>query len=140
MTREAIVRLFAERQQKFTDRDAAGVAAFHAADGVIDSPMAGVVHGREAITRVYDTWLKGFPDLVVSQRDLLIDGDRVIQVMQLEGTDTGGFMGLPATNKPFRMTVVFRCEMKDGAIAQCRTVYDYTGLLIQIGLVKAKPA
>jgi hypothetical protein len=34
---------------------------------------------------------------------------------------------------------VFVYELKDGKIVHERRVYDFTGLLIQTGLLKAKP-
>jgi hypothetical protein len=36
--------------------------------------------------------------------------------------------------------VVFLYEFKDGKIVRDRRVYDFTGLLIQVGTLKAKPA
>lgn len=49
------------------------------------------------------------------------------------------FMGMPATNKAFRLPVVFLYELNDRKIAHERRIYDFTGLLVQIGLLKAKP-
>ena len=57
---------------------------------------------REAIGKVYETWMTAFPDLVGSQEGLVIDGDRVAQLTTLVGTDAGGFMGLAPSNKKFR--------------------------------------
>jgi predicted ester cyclase len=71
---------------------------------------------------------------------LLIDGDSVAQVLSIEGTDDGQFLGLPPTGKPFRVPAVFLYSLRDGQIARERRIYDFTGLLIQVGLLKAKPA
>jgi hypothetical protein len=35
--------------------------------------------------------------------------------------------------------VVFMYELKDRKIVRERRIYDFTGLLVQIGLLKAKP-
>jgi len=35
---------------------------------------------------------------------------------------------------------VFLYDLRDGRIAHERRIYDFTGLLIQAGLLKAKPA
>ena len=44
---------------------------------------------------------------------------------------------------PTRRKITFRCGLfhtvRDGAISRERRVYDFTGLLIQVGLLKAKP-
>jgi steroid delta-isomerase-like uncharacterized protein len=138
MTRDEIVAMFEQRQEAFRRRDAIAIAAFHASDGTLESPMAGRVTGRLAIAQVYEAWFQGFPDLEVSSWDLLVDGDRAIQFLTLEGTDSGGFMGLPPTGKAFHLTVVVICKVKDDLIVSCRTIYDFTGLLVQIGVLKAK--
>jgi predicted ester cyclase len=70
---------------------------------------------------------------------LLIDGDSVAQLVTVTGTDNGGFMGMA----PTRRKITFRCGLfhlvHDGRITRERRVYDFTGLLIQVGLLKAKP-
>lgn len=139
MTREAIVALFDRRQEAINQHDVTALAALHSEACVIESPMSGTVHGREAIGKVYETWMTAFPDLVGSQEDLVIDGDRVAQLTTLVGTDTGGFMGLAPSNKKFRIPLVVVCTVADGQIVQERRVYDFTGMLVQIGVLKARP-
>jgi len=141
MNREEIVSLVARCQEAFDRHDADLIAAEHSEGCVMDSPTAGGrVVGRAPIAKVYDLWFQGFPDLVVTQEDLLIDGERFSQSYTLTGTDTGGFLGLPATGKPFRVPMVWLCEVGSGKIVRSRPIYDFSSVLIQIGLLKAKPA
>jgi predicted ester cyclase len=49
-------------------------------------------------------------------------------------------MGLPPTGKKFTMPMVFLFTIRDGRIQHERRVYDFTGLMIQLGVLKAKPA
>jgi steroid delta-isomerase-like uncharacterized protein len=141
MTREEVVKLFNRRHDAFKRRDAEALAADHAKDGVLESPMAGgTVNGREAIARIYRGLFAGFPDLAIDWSDLVIDGDRVVEMGTMSGTDTGGFMGLPPTGKSFGFPIALILTLEDGRIAHERRVYDFTGMLVQIGLLKAKPA
>jgi steroid delta-isomerase-like uncharacterized protein len=141
MTREEIVRVFDRRHDAFARHDAEALAADHAKDGVLESPMAGgTVSGREAIAKIYRGLFVGFPDVAIDWTDLLIDGDRVVEMGTMSGTDTGGFMGLPPTGKHFCFPIALICTYKDGLIAHERRVYDFTGMLVQIGLLKTKPA
>ena len=141
MTRDAIVALFASRQDALARRDVSFIAGQHAPDCEHVSPLAGgTVKGREAIGQLYDQWFKGFPDFVLTSEELLIDGDRVVQVTTQSGTDTGGFMQLPPTGKPFRVPVVWLFRVKDNQFVYSRPIFDFTGTLIQIGVLKAKPA
>ena len=141
MTRDEIVRVFDRRHDAVARRDAEALAADHAMDCVLESPAGGgTVKGREAIARIYRGMFTGFPDLAIDWSDLVIDGDRVVEMGTMSGTDTGGFMGLPPTGKSFGFPIAFVYTFKDRLIVHERRVYDFTGMLVQIGLLKTKPA
>jgi len=140
MTRAEITALLDERRAGIESRDARALARLHADDGVVESLMAGTHWGRAAIEDVYRAWFKAFPDVVSTTEVVLIDGDRAVEVAMTTGTDTGGFMGLPPTGKPFRLPIVFVYAFGDGSIVHERRIYDFTGLLLQIGVLKARPA
>ena len=140
MTRDDIMALFARRHDAWVRRDAAALMAEYAEDAVIDSPWAGTVTGREANEQVRRAWWSAFPDQVIHEEELLIDGDRAAQIATLVGTDLGGFMGLPPTGKPFRIPIVFLFTFDDRHIVHERRIYDFTGMMVQIGVLKAMPA
>jgi len=102
--------------------------------------MAGIVSGRGTIENVYDVWFTGFPDFTLKDEELVVDEDRVVQISIISGTDTGGFMGLPPSGRAFRIPTVQFYQLRDGKISRWRTIYDFTGVLIQVGMLKAKPA
>ena len=141
MTRDEIVALYARRQSAIDRRDAQALAALHAEDSVVESLMAGTVTGRGPIADVYEAWFKAFPDVVITREDdLIIEGDRVVLVTHLAGRDIGGFMGLPPTGRPFQMSIVHIATIRNGEIHHERRISDFTGLLLQIGALKARPA
>jgi predicted ester cyclase len=72
--------------------------------------------------------------------EMVIDGDRVVTVHTAEGTHMQDLLGIAPTGKPFRMTVAFIYELRDHKIVRELRVYDFTGMLIQIGALKARPA
>jgi predicted ester cyclase len=69
----------------------------------------------------------------------LIDGENVSQLIRATGTDSGGFMGMSPTRRKITFRCAFFYTLRDGHIAREQRVYDFTGLLIQVGLLKAKP-
>ena len=140
MTREDITAFFARRQDAFARHDAAALAAAHTEDCLYESPWVGKVNGRAAIEQVYRHLFAAFPDVALEGEELLIDGNRTAQVATCVGTDMGGFMGLPPTGKPFKLPLVFLCTLNEHQIVHERTIYDFTGMLVQIGMLKAKPA
>ena len=139
MTREEIVAFFDRHQEAYDNLDAATLSADYADDCVVESPMAGTHRGRAAVERVYRRVFDAFLDHKIRTENLVIDGNRVAWVLSLEGTDIGGFMGLPPSGKGFRVPAVFLFEFKDRWIVRERRIYDFTGLLVQIGVLKAKP-
>lgn len=141
MSRDDIAALFAQRHAALGRHDAAALADLHSEGCVLESPTAGgAVQGRRAIELVSEAWFTAFPDVVFTPDELLIDNDRVVEVLTATGTDTGGFMGLPPTGKPFQLTMIVLCTVKDSEIVAERRIYDFTGMLVQIGVLKAKPA
>ena len=140
MNRQQMEAFFARRETALSQRDVAAITAQFADDAIVHSPTAGgSVSGRKAIEDVTRAWFAGFPDVVFLRDLLVIDGDRGVWIGEVHGNDTGGFMGLPPTGKPFRLPMVMVCTLKDGAIVREQRIYDFTGMLIQIGVLKARP-
>ena len=139
MTREEALALIDRRNAAWAARDAAALAATHAEDGVVVSPTGGVLEGRAEIERVYRLWMTAFPDLVWEPEELLIDGDRMVQIARLSGTHAADFFGLPATGRHVNFEAALLFTAANGLIAEERRIYDFTGLLVQVGVLKAKP-
>lgn len=139
MTKKSIHAFFAGRQQHWDRRDPDGLASGHAENGTIISPMFGKRLGREAIAESYHSLFEIFPDWSFVGEPELIDGNRVAQPFSVTATHVGEFMGLAGTNRHFRIEGVRLFEMADGLIQHERRLYDFTGFLIQIGVLKGKP-
>ena len=91
------------------------------------------------VRRANRAFFESFPDLKFTTERLLIDGNQVVQISTMEGTDIGGFMGLEPKGRSFKVPAVFFYELRDGLIARERRIYDFTGMLVQVGVLKAKP-
>ncbi len=140
MTREKMASLFERRAEDWRRHDAAALAADHASDCVVISPTGGVLEGRDEVERIYRMWFTAFPDLTFTNTDLLIDGDRVALAFSVSGTHAGDFFGLPASGRHVDATCAFIYTLADGLIVHERRVLDFTGVLIQVGVLRAKPA
>lgn len=140
MTRQQVEALFARRDAALAQHDVDGITAQYAEDAVVDSPTAGgTVTGRKAIEEVTRAWFAGFPEVTFTRESLVIDNDRAVWIGEVRGADTGGFMGLAPTNKPFHLPMVIVCRLKDNVIVHEQRIYDFSGMLIQIGVLKARP-
>jgi len=140
MSRDEIEALVAHRQVAWDAGDAHALAQDHSEDCIVDSPLGGgETKGREAIERLYATYFRAFTDLKMERKDLLIDGQRAALHATASGTDHGGFMGMAPTKRGVRISIVFMYAFENGLIAHERRIYDFTGLLVQVGMLKAKP-
>jgi steroid delta-isomerase-like uncharacterized protein len=139
MTRDEAQRFFDRRVGAWRRRDVEALTSDHAEHCMLESPLAGEVRGRVAIESVYRGFLASFPDFAMDDVELVVDGDRVVQIATMSGTNTGGFMGLQPTGKRFKFPVVAVFTFENGLIAHERRIYDFTGMLTQIGILKAKP-
>jgi ketosteroid isomerase-like protein len=139
MTREETLELMARRLAAWGARDPVALAATHAPDGIVASPTGGVLEGRAEIERIYRLWLSAFPDLVVHSDEILIDGTRVVHIAQLAGTHAGDFFGLAPTGRHVEVQVALLMRVANGLVTEERRIFDFTGVLVQVGVLKAKP-
>ena len=140
MNREDIVAMFARRSEAWARRDAAALAADHAEDAVAESPIHGRIEGRARIKAAYENWFSSFADLTHATRDILIDGDKVAQFFTMRGTQSAPFGSVPATGRrlDFSGVILFTIG-PDGKFVHDERIYDVTGVLVQLGVLKAKP-
>jgi steroid delta-isomerase-like uncharacterized protein len=132
MTEEETKAFFAAHVHAYNSHDVEAIASHYAEDCIVESPIAGTVVGRHAMERVTRVLFGAFPDLKIETDELLIIGDRVVQTGTSSGTDTGGFVGLPPTGRPYRIGVVFLFTVRDHLIIRERRSYDFSGFLLQL--------
>ena len=140
MTRDEILALLARRNAAWAARDLAALAATHAEQCVVASPIGGVLEGRAEIERVYRLWFAAFPDIVMHQDHVLVDGDRAAVIARMSGTHAGDFFGLSPTGRHVEVQVALLLTFADGVVVDERRIYEFTGVLVQVGVLKTKPA
>lgn len=139
MTRDEAAVLFAERDAIWRRGDIQALASLHAEDGIIISPLFGVIKGLPAIEQSYREIFKIFNDLILTTEEIVADGDRVAQFFSSQATHTSEVFGVAATGRKFEIQGVLIFNFRDGKIIKERRLYDFTGMLVQLGLLKARP-
>lgn len=143
MTR-AEIRLFVERYAAEWERaDAVGLASRYAADAVIDSPIFHVVSGRAQIERSFRDLFAGLSDWSLTISDVVIDtegGERAVMVATWKATHRGTMFGFPGSGRRLTTRSATAMRFENGLIKQETRLYDFTGLLVQLGVLKAKGA
>lgn len=140
MTRKEITDFLARRDEAWQRHDVAALTANHTEDAGLESPIALGVKGRSTIQKNYRAWFSSFPDAGYSVERLLIDGNQAVQFVKMFGIHKGDFCGLAPTGKRFEVRCAFLFVFADGGISHEIRIYDFTGLLLQLGVLSAKPA
>lgn len=79
------------------------------------------------------------PDVKLTIEDQIYVADKVVHRWRLNGTDTGGMMGMPPSGKALTFTGTTTVRMEDGKIAERWANVDELGLLQQLGVVPPPP-
>ena len=75
-----------------------------------------------------------FPDLKLTIKDILQDGNKVVVRAEMEGTQKESFMGFPSKNRKMKIQVVDIHEFKDGKIIRTWHTEDWMSGLRQLGV------
>ncbi len=140
MTAENVKEMLARHEEKWGERDAAGLAEDYAEAAVLVSPLLGTAVGRGAITQSYRGLFTAFPDWTLTTKSLLVDGESVAHVVAIAATHTNELFGLPATNRHVDIQAVILYRLEGAAIAHEERIYDFTRFLIELGVLRSRPA
>jgi steroid delta-isomerase-like uncharacterized protein len=77
------------------------------------------------------------PDAHISIEDTIIQGDKAVVRVALEGTHRGEGLGLPATGRRVSVTGIVIIRIDGGQIAASWNNWDQLGLLRQLGAIPA---
>lgn len=139
MTREETTRFFDRWLRAWAAQDITALANLYAQDCKVMSPMFGTMRGRAAVTESFRRLFTAFPNWKVKAEPPIIDGDRAAIVLATELTHAAEFMGLPGTGRTAKITGVIVHRLDDGSVDEEVRLYDFTSLLVQVGVLRAKP-
>jgi steroid delta-isomerase-like uncharacterized protein len=138
MTHDEAVKFFDRLQEHWKARDPQGLARYYTEDATVVSPIFHTVKGHADILKSYQSLFRMFPDWDYKPEALLVDGSRVAEPFLVHATHVNEFLGMPGSNRQFDIQGVRVFQMKDGLIDFEQRYYDFTGLLIQLGVLRGK--
>jgi len=141
VTQAQIATFISRHADGWNRRDPAALSSNHAEGGVVVSPMFGRVEGRLQIRATYAALFAAFPDWEIRYDEPIVCGDRLAVLFSTAATHMGDFMGLSGSGRrcAFEGVSLFRLS-PDLLIIEERRVYDFTGLLAQVGVLRLHPA
>lgn len=98
------------------------------------APMPAGLAGFKDVGRMMNT---AFPDVVVSELDLIATDDTVVERSAAKATNSGPFQGRPATNAPCQWVEIHIYRLRDDKITEHWAEISMLELMMQIGAVKA---
>lgn len=131
MRNKALVRRYIE--EVVNGGDARLLAELVGVDHVVHG-LDGDLYGLEGARIELADWRTGFPDLHIVVQDLIAEGDRVVCRYLLRGTQTGRFLGIPATGRAVEVAGVAIDRLTDGQLVERWMHLDLLCLLHQLGV------
>ena len=91
--------------------------------------------GFEGLRQVGIMMNSAFPDVVVTEEDLVAAGDKVVERSSAVATHKGALMGAPPTNRKVNWTEIHIYRLEDGRIAEHWAEVAMLELLQQTGVI-----
>jgi steroid delta-isomerase-like uncharacterized protein len=133
MDHAATMRSFYEH---VNDGDVEGFAALISDDLIEHDETPGFPPTKEGVKLFFTAYMAAFPDLRMDAEDVLVSGDKVIARVRVTGTNTGDFMGMPATGKAIDVAGIDIVRFgDDGLGAEHWGVFDAMKMMQQLGVV-----
>jgi len=116
--------------------DIDGFGAFLADDFVEHEETPGLAPTKEGVLEFFRMYRAAFPDLHFDPEDVIASGDKVVVRVRATGTNTGDFMGMPATGKSMDIQLIDIVRFdEDGLGHEHRGVADVMTMMQQLGVV-----
>jgi steroid delta-isomerase-like uncharacterized protein len=135
------IHAICERYARAVERsDAATLAASYSEDCEVVSPIFGVLKGKPKLEASFRDLFRGFSAITV-QIDVIVDEsrrDRAVILFTTSGVHKGEIFGVPGTGRRFEIRGAFVFTFASDKICKETRLYDFTGMLMQLGILKAK--
>jgi steroid delta-isomerase-like uncharacterized protein len=122
------------------DGDVEGAGDLLADDFIEHEVAPGLPPTKTGSKELFTMMIAAFPDLRFDAEDLLADGNKVVGRAKVTGTNTGSFMGMPATGKAVNIQAIDIVHFgEDGLALEHWGVMDMLSMMQQLGLAPAGP-
>jgi steroid delta-isomerase-like uncharacterized protein len=138
------IRSFLDRFVRAWEKhDVTALGACYAETCTVVSPIFHTLKGRAQVERSYTDLFRAFSNPSIRVDDIVISTGmppRAVIVWTVQSTHAGEIFGVPGSGRRIERTIAYFLTFRDGLIVNERRVYDFTNMLMQLGVLKAKPA
>ncbi len=136
------VHSFLDRFAKaWEEGDLVTLADCYAEDCIVVSPIFHTLHGLAQVEHSFRNAFKAFAAQSLHVDEIIIDGEnpgRAAVVWTSKVKHQGEIFGIPATGKTIDVTMSLILTLVGGKISHEVRVYDFTKMLMQLGVLRAK--
>ena len=107
------------------------------ADDLIEhEETPGIAPTKNGVLQFFRMYRAAFPDLRFEPEDYIASGDKVVVRVRATGTNSGDFMGMPATGKRMSIDLIDIVRFEDDGLAHEHWgVADVMAMMVQLGVV-----
>jgi steroid delta-isomerase-like uncharacterized protein len=107
-------------------------------DFVEHEELPGIPPTKKGVVQYFRMMLAAFPDMRMAVEDVIASGDKAVARVTVSGTNTGEFMGMPATGKSAAVKLIDITRFGDDGLAREHWgVVDQLALMQQLGVIPA---
>lgn len=96
--------------------------------------------GKQAMTDAIKRASAGLSDTRMTIEDVIAEGDRVAVRLTSHAVQTGPFMGLPPSGKPYTIEEIHIFRIEAGKVAEHWHQGDFMGMMTQLGAMPGPDA
>jgi steroid delta-isomerase-like uncharacterized protein len=116
--------------------DINGFGDLLASDFVEHEVTPGLAPTKDGVKQFFTMYIAAFPDLQFTIDDILPSGDKGVARATITGTNSGDFMGMPATGKSVSIQAIDIIRFGDDGLAHEHWgVVDVMAMMQQLGVV-----
>jgi steroid delta-isomerase-like uncharacterized protein len=116
--------------------DIDGFGELAADDFVEHEELPGLEPNKQGVITLFKGYKAAFPDLNMAVEDVIAEGDQAVARVTTTGTQTGDWMGMPASGKRIEVRLIDIMKFDDaGKICEHWGVMDMLAMLQQLGVV-----
>jgi steroid delta-isomerase-like uncharacterized protein len=131
-----LVKFTVDLVSAWNDHDITRILTFYAEDYYgEDVSQATPIQGHHGVEHAFRAVLGAFPDLRITERELVTQENRVAVAWTLQGSQQGMVMNIPPTGRRISVRGGSFYALDHGKIAQGIQIWDVAGLLRAIGLL-----
>jgi steroid delta-isomerase-like uncharacterized protein len=108
-----------------------------ARDYVYSAPGSPEMRGPEGFKQLISMYRSAFPDMQMTEDDMIGEGDKVVSRWTATGTHRGELMGIPPTGKRATVTGIIISRIAGGKVVEDHEVLDSMGMMQQLGVIPA---